>query len=153
MLDTSRDKICQLLRLRDHLVLIHCDSIHGPRAKDYRAVYMEYIHLHDQFRGIAADHILVKFRLQKLIIDTVQARENVRLRKVRRLFHFIAHPLIQFPQISSSVNHTSLVCYSYPPLAIVLTLYYRRVSVFQGRPIPFLSMLYAFFFSALFATP
>jgi len=95
--ETSRDKLRHTEGLRDHLVLIHCDSIRGPRAMEYRAVYREYILLQDQFRGAMVDHMLVQYRLQKLIIDITQTREHARSQVVLVLpMTLVASPLTWF---------------------------------------------------------
>jgi hypothetical protein len=60
------------------------------------AVYMEYVRLQDQFRGIVVDHMLVRYQLQTLIIDTVRTRGWARPQSVRFRLMVIRPPLTPF---------------------------------------------------------
>jgi hypothetical protein len=95
-LETAQNQLRDVRGRRDHLVLIHSSSVRGTRTKDYMAVYMEYVRLQDQFRGIVVDHMLVRYQLQTLIIDTVRTRGWARPQSVRFRLMVILPPLTPF---------------------------------------------------------
>lgn len=94
-LETSRNEIRPVEERRNHLIAIHLDSVRGARAKEYKAVHIEYTRLQDQFSRVVVDHMLIRYQLQKLIIDTALARGRAVSRMVRDLADLVEPLLIR----------------------------------------------------------
>lgn len=79
----SRKGVCQdafrlLEERRRVLIDCHSTSVHGSHAGEYRALFAEHVQLEDQFRHVAASRTVVRYSLQKLIIDVVRERKKYR---------------------------------------------------------------------------
>ncbi|KAF9653288.1 hypothetical protein BDM02DRAFT_3182829 [Thelephora ganbajun] len=64
-----------------HKVLInsHLASVHGSHAGEYQTLLAEHLQLEDQFRQIAASHMVTHYSLQKLIIDVTHTHSKTTL--------------------------------------------------------------------------
>lgn len=63
---------------------------------EYKTVHVEYVHLQDQFYEIVADHMLIRYQLQGLIINTAHAHDHARSQRVRGLVDVVASLLMKF---------------------------------------------------------
>ena len=122
---------------RNYLASVHSHSIRGAYATEYRTVHTEYIHLQNQFRGIVADHVLMRYRLQQLIIDAAHAHNYARSQRVRRSVNIVVPPLIKSLYIYSSANPASPAYYLHLPLSVLLA---SRLSSHRWMPV-FLDLL------------
>lgn len=84
--DTCVANLCLLKERRESLIASHLASARGPRAEQYRKLLQEHVELEDRLLPISASHTVVRYSLQKLLIDAVHTRRNITLQVVGLLF-------------------------------------------------------------------
>lgn len=101
---------------RKALVASHSTSIRGPHAQEYRTLLMEHIRLEDQFRQVTAARVAARYRLQKLIIETIHPPNNMTSLAVSRFYQgpfFLANSTLgpSFRECpNSSLSSPSGIC-------------------------------------------
>jgi len=74
--DAYHESLRLLGERRMALIASHSTSIRGSHAREYRTLLAEHTHLEDQFRRITASRMVVRYSLQKLIIDAAYSYSN-----------------------------------------------------------------------------
>ena len=80
--DANRERLRLLEERRKVLIDSHFASVRGSHAGEYRALMAENVRLEDQFRQIAASHMVTRYSLQKLFIDVAHAHNEITLQTV-----------------------------------------------------------------------
>jgi len=80
--DTYHKHLRLLEERRKAVIDSHFASVHGSHAEKYRMLLEEHLKLEDQFRQLAASHVVACYSLQKLIIDVVHLQNEAVLQTV-----------------------------------------------------------------------